>query len=157
MRNEADVAFEEQLVDGTLWHLSPESTDRWGACRSRYRFLAYTGKQLVIYRMFLGKQQPVKVLTCKDASLDLVKGLSSQWQDLESGEIFTFSCRPTEVMPSIFVWHTFLSDIRYQAYKGVYSVRFSMLYLQRHNPKFLSENTLYIQERAGFEASGGGL
>jgi hypothetical protein len=143
---------ERALVGELLWHLEPEALDRWSACKSSHRFLSFVNKKLIVYKMVGGQREVVDTLTCLDVTMTNLGGFQSKWLSTLTCESIEVGAVPVEVHPSVFLWHTFYSDVRYQSYKGKYTIRFSMLYKSRHNPKFLSDNSLYILEQAIFES-----
>lgn len=141
---------ERYAVLSKLCQLSDESKARWDACKASHRFMAFQNKQLVIYTL-QGVVTPtvLTTLTCVDVQLSIHKGIVSLWET-SSGERLSISTTPTEVAPSIFLWHTFQTDLQYSMHKGVYGVRFSMLYRCKHHPAYREEQCFYMQERAAF-------
>lgn len=148
------AVMERELVALSLTSLSPVASKRWDSCKSGHRWMAYSNKCLVIYNLLFDEPYVVDKLFCETASFDLEKGMTSKWRNLE-GKILSFSSAPVEVQPSIFVWHTYLTDIQYLEHKGRFSGRFSMLYRCPHHPSIKREDTLYIQELASYEAEFG--
>jgi len=140
---------ELRLVQGLLWHLSPEVQNRWAACKSSRRILAYLNKVLVVYEFKNDAPVILDKLTCTAATLDLSDGLSSTWVT-QAGNKVTVGQVPIEVHPSVFLWHTFSSELLYSPYKGVYATKFSLLFKSRHSPKQHNEGAVYIQELAAF-------
>ena len=154
MRSTSLVDEERELVAEALNNLSADSADRFDECKSTHRFLAFRRKQLVVYRLLFDTPSVVDTLTCEEAGFDLDKGMSSVWRNASNHNI-TVTSIPVEVYPSVFLWHTFNSDVIYQVYKGVRSGKFSMLYRSPHHPKYRFENYIYIQELASFESEFG--
>lgn len=140
---------EARLVQGLLWRLSPESQSRWIECRSSRRILAYRNKVLVLYEFKNGTPVIQDKLTCVDAQLSLTEGLSSTWTT-QTGGCIAVGQVPVEVCPSIFLWHTFTSELLYAPYKNIYATKFSLLFRSRHSPKQRNEGAIYIQELASF-------
>lgn len=145
------AAMERELVALSLNSLSPASLERWEACRSGHRLMAYSNKCLVIYNLLFDEPYVVDKLFCETASFNLEQGMTSRWKNLE-GKILNFSSVPTEIQPSIFIWHTYLSDLQYLEHRGKFSGRFSMLYKCPNHPKIKRDDCLYIQELASYEA-----
>lgn len=143
---------ERVLVEGVLWHLDAESLERWSTCKSSHRFLSFVNKKLIVYRITEGKRVVVDTLKCLDVGMTNLGGPFSKWSSVVSEDAITIDSRPKEIYPAIFLWHTFHSDIRYQPHKGLYNVRFSMLYKSRHNPAFIQDGALYIQEQAMYDS-----
>lgn len=141
---------ELRLVQGLLWHLSPEVQNRWAACKSSRRILAYLNKVLVVYAFKNDAPFVLYKLTCTGAELSLTDGLSSTWLTQTNNRI-TVGQVPIEICPSIFLWHTFASELLYAPYKGVYSTKFSLLFKSRHSPKQRAEDVFYIQELGNFK------
>jgi hypothetical protein len=150
MRQET-AALERELVALSLNHLSPAAIQRWEACKAGHRYMAYNNKCLVIYNLLFDEPYIVDKLFCEMASFNLEEGMTSRWRNLD-GKILNFSSKPIEVQPSIFLWHTYLTDLQYLEHKGQFSGRFSMLYRCPHHPKIKRDNYLYIQELASYEA-----
>lgn len=145
-----NILNERQAVLGRLWQLSAEAQTRWENCRASHRFMAFRNKQLVVYSL-LGREPVVlTTLTCTALNAGLSKGLETTWET-SAKEVLTVSATPTEVAPSIFLWHTFQTDLQYRPHKGVYGVRFSMLYRCKNHPAYQEEGCFYIQERAAFD------
>ena len=146
---------EEKLsVARMLSKLNPQSVERWEECKATHRFMAYERKQVIIYRLFMGEPSILDTLTCETAELSLKKGVTSRWRDTKDNTVF-FSSTPVEVYPSIFLWHTFNSEVQYTLHNGAYNARFSMLYRCPHHPKILHEGFMYIQELSNFESEFG--
>lgn len=143
---------ERELVRGQLWRLAPEAQDRWASCRSSHRFMAYRGKQLVLFTFDAElKPQVVDRLSLVDARMTLEHGVTTVWQTGEGLKV-DVGPLPTEVAPNTFLWTAYSSDVQYAPYKGVYSVRLPMLFQTRHNISHPTLNTTYILELAAFEA-----
>lgn len=140
---------EARLVQGLLWRLNPEVQNRWQECRSSRRILAYKNKVLVIYEFKGDIPVILDKLTCIDASLSLTEGLTSTWTSTKFPN-FTVGQVPIEVFPSVFLWHTFSSELLYSPYKGVYAIKFSLLFKSRHSPKQRNEGAIYIQELGSY-------
>lgn len=154
MRSTSLVDDERNSVAGALSHLTPDSADRFEDCKATHRFLAFRRKQLVIYRLMFDTPSIVDILSCEEAGFNLDRGMYSSWRN-QAGHIITVSSIPVELYPSIFLWHTFHSDVQYIQHLGVRSARFSMLYKCPHHPKHHHENYSYIQELASFESEFG--
>ena len=149
MIRENSKGVEVPLVQGRLWQLAPEAASRFEGCRVSHRFMAFQGKELVVYKLFIGKPSVVSVLSCRGASLDFTNGISSMWATPD--RMLTVGHTPIEVAPSVFLWHTYHSDLQYVPHKGVYATRFSMLFKAKHHPSVKIDGEIYIQERAGFD------
>lgn len=147
-----DAVTERDLVEGRLWQLHPEALDRWAGCRASFRFLAYKGKELVIYDFNDNKPVIKNTLTCVDVSLSFSKGIESVWLD-SNNKSYTLSTVPVEVAEQLFLWHTYRSDVQYTPYNQVYSLRFSMLLRSRHNPAQKTPGFNYVLEKAAFNAA----
>lgn len=150
MSNNYEV--EESLLKGTLWRLSPDTTERLLSCKSSHRFMAYERKVLVVYDLIGDRPRVHNRLTCEGASLKLSSGLSSVWASSSDTQKVVVSHLPVEIAPSIFLWHTFNSTVTYTPYKGVYTARFSCVYRSPHNPKVHKPDCLYVQELASYQA-----
>ena len=152
MSTRIDTKFLEQSeVETQLNHLTPASLTRWNLCRSTHRWMAYSRKCLVVYKLLFDLPIVIDKLYCETASFDLDNGMVSRWVGLDQ-QVHEFSSQPVEVYPAIFLWHTYYTDVQYLAHKGRYSGRFSMLYRCNHHPEIKRDNTLYIQELASYEA-----
>lgn len=147
-----DAVTERDLVEGRLWQLDPEALDRWASCRASFRFLAYKGKELIIYDFVAGKPVIRDTLTCTDVSLSFTKGIESVWLNTE-GKAHNLSTVPVEVATQLFLWHTYRSDLQYTPYNNVYNLRFSMLLRSRHNPAQQTPGFNYVLEKAAFNAA----
>lgn len=142
---------ERRSVAAKLTNLAPDLSSRFETCQATHRFLSFKHKQLVIYNFLFERPSVVDTLTCQSASFDLDKGMSSTWVNGKD-EMVEVSSSPVEVHPSIFLWHTFSSEVVYQEHKGAWSARFSMLYSVPQHPKYRVEGVLYMQEKASFQA-----
>jgi hypothetical protein len=136
-----------------LWRLDPETLERWEGCRSAHRFMGFVNKKMIVFKFVAGKPVIVDTITCSDVSMKNSGGMASVWRSSHSDRVHNLSSVPTEVYPSVFMWHTFHSDVRYQPHKGVYNIRFSMLYRTSHSAYVVkNEGTFYILEQAMFDA-----
>lgn len=142
---------ERRLVEGLLWKLEPEAQDRFNACKASHRFMAFRGKDLIVYEVIAGKRTIAETFSCKSVSLSIVDGMESVWSSAY-GEDVRVSHTPVEIAPSVFMWHAYCSEVQYLPYKGIYTARFPLIYKCQHHPKMRLENTLYIQERAMYDS-----
>jgi hypothetical protein len=145
------AAIERELVALSLHSLPLSSLERWDGCKAGHRYMCYSNKCLVIYNLLFDEPYIVDKLFCESASFNLEQGMTSRWRNME-GKLLSFSSLPVEVQPSIFLWHTYYTDIQYTEHKGRFSGRFSMLYKCAHHPKIKRNDCLYIQELASYEA-----
>lgn len=130
--------------------LLPDEFSRWEFCRSAHRFLAYKGKQLVVYRIWFDTPQVVETLTCQEASLSLLGGISSNWTT-SSGQLIGASHTPVEIAPSCFLWHVFDSQVRFMSHDQKYSVSLPLAYKTKSHPSTMNEDHLYVLEKAVFD------
>lgn len=154
MHNE-ERASEQALVKAMLWQLNDSQASRWHDCRSSHRIMAFGGKELICYRLdSSNKPTDLVVLKCAGISASSLRGLESQWIT-ETGRVVDLSHVPTEILPQVFMWHTYHSDLQYTPYKGVFNLRFSLLFKSRHHPNVKEAGHYYVQERATFNAEFG--
>jgi hypothetical protein len=139
---------EQALVRGKLDHLPPPALQRWSENRTSYRFMAYAGKQLLIYKASeLGEKVYLDTLTCEGVTYDTSEGLATTWSSSESDTKHTITHRPCEVADSVFLWHTFLTDLQFTPHMGEYTASFSMLCKSAYHPDYLVAGSLYVQEK----------
>ena len=131
-------------------NLDPDSFSRWEFCRSSHRFLAYSGKSIVVYRVWFNTPQIVETLTCVEAGLSLLGGITTKWSK-SSGEILSISHTPTEVAPSCFLWHVFDNQVRFLPQGKKYSVSLPLAYKTKSHPSSVNEDHLYLMEKAVFD------
>lgn len=144
-------AAEVSAVRLRLSQVVPESAERFLHAKASHRFLAFIGKQLVVYQLDdAGVPKDVKTLICKDVYLEGNMGMASKWE-FTTGESFEFSHTPVEISKGVFLWHTFHSTVHMGSHKGVDSVRFSMLYACPKHPLAKDTGVTYIQERAAYD------
>lgn len=147
------VEKERELVRGQLWRLAPEAQDRWTACRSSHRFMAYKGKQLVLFT-FDAEQSPKVTdrLVLSAANLSLSEGIQTTWQSEISGQTISVGSLPVEIAENVFLWTAYSSDVQFIPHKGVYGIRLPLIFQSRHNISHPTLNDVYIMELAAFEA-----
>jgi hypothetical protein len=149
--SEETLAMERAFADALAReNLSSEALKRWAHCRSSHRFMAYHGKQLVTYRLEDSKPTDLVTHTCKQLSVDLYTGFTSEWETTEGG-FYIATNAPREIQASTFLWHPFSSCVQFAEYKLRRNIRFSLCYKTRHNPKTRIEGETYILERSVFE------
>lgn len=146
-----DHARERALVGGLLWQLGVEGQERWEACRSSHRFMAFVGKQLIVFT-FGDDLKPVLKdrLTLSSLSMASDSGVASHWTN-SHGNLIKVGHTPTEIAPSVFLWHTFDSNLQYVPYKGVYNLRTSMLFKSEHNVAYPRIGPHYILEWQAYQ------
>ena len=146
-----DHAKEQSLVQSFLYKMGAEGQDRWEACKSSHRFLSFIGKQLIIFT-YDKLHRPVLVdrLMMQGLSLTSGSGLTSQWFK-SNGTLITVSHTPIEVAPSVFLWHTFDSNLQYVPHKGEFNVKTSMLFKAQHNINYKHVGPHYILESAQYQ------
>ena len=154
VKSVSSAEAEHVLVEGVLRRLDADTLSRWDSCKSSHRFLSFVNKKLIVYELIGGCRVIVDTLKCQDVSMTNSEGFTSEWFSESTETVHTVSNTPLEIHPSIFLWHTFHSDIRYQPHKGVYNIRFSMLYRSRHNPSIRQAGVLYILEQALYNPDG---
>jgi len=153
MQENPQLLLERQYSDIFAQRLSHESVSRWEAGRSAHRFAAYKDKQLVIFSLFYGEPQTIRVLTCVDVGLTMTGGLHSTWVDGD-GKTVEVGHTPVEVSNSVFLWHVFHSSVSYIPHKGNFEVKFPLAYRSPHNVhKHAIEGVPYILERAVFDST----
>lgn len=132
-------------------NLTTDSLNRWENCKSAHRFLAFQGKQLVLYKLFFQSPQISDILTCKDVKVSLVGGLVSVWESKSSGMLFEVGSTPVEVGNSCFMWMLKYSSVELADYKGSKSLKFSVAYRTAVNPEVKVDGTSYLLEKAVFD------
>jgi hypothetical protein len=128
-------------------NLDPDAFNRWRGCKSTHRLPIYEGKDLYIFRLEGGKSEILDTLTCADITLDFNRGFESCWTREDGSEIFV-GHEPVEVDDSLFLWHTFFSEVQYLPYQGKYATRVPMAYRCPHNiTMYKVPGVLYLLER----------
>ena len=156
MQEMSTRAAEVAAVTAQLWKLPSETAERFQACKASHRFMAFIGKQLIIYKVAEdGTACDVIKLTCKDVYVDGNEGFASEWvtepTDTEDSVIYSIDYTPTELAPGVFMWTTFNSSVQMTSHRGQKSLRFSMLYSCGLHPATKVQGVHYIQERAAFD------
>lgn len=153
MQENPQLLLERQYSDTFAQSLPPEAISRWEACRSAHRFAAYKDKQLVVFSLFYGEPQTMRVLTCTDVGLTMNGGLHSTWVDGD-GKTVEVGHTPVEVAAGVFLWQVFYSSVSYIPHKGRFEVKFPLAYRSAHNVhKHTVEGVPYILERAVFDST----
>lgn len=146
-----DYTRERTLVESLVWNLDPEAQERWGTCRSSHRFLSFIGKQLYVFTLDANNKPTVKnLLTMEGINLSDSNGLVSKWRSA-NGELLSVGHTPMEIAPSVFLWHTFSSDLQYVPHKGVFNVKTSMLFKAEHHIGYKHVGPHYILEASAFK------
>lgn len=140
-------AFASQLARDSL---TPDGVDRWEACRSSHRFMAYKGKDLIIYTLIDGVPKSKSTHSCRFLSVNLEDGFKSEWKT-STGGVYYVTHEPREVANGCFIWHPFSSCVQYPEYNYRRNVRFSVCFKTTANPHTKRDNLTYILERSVFE------
>jgi hypothetical protein len=148
---QARLREERAVSDANALKLPLDQQLRWSECRSSHRFLAFSGKQIVVYRLSNSHPQITDQLVCKGLDVGLDTGLSSLWESQESGTQFWVSATPKEVAPSCFFWMLKHSTLDFVEFKGTKSLKFSMAYRTEKNPSAKVDGTFYLLEKPVFD------
>lgn len=122
----------------------------WESCRSAHRFLAYRGKELVIYQLLFDTPRILKTLTCTAVQLSFDAGFSTTWIDHEEA-VYTIEHAPVMVHDSVFLWHVFDSQVQFLPYNGKFNAKLPLAYRSKLNPIGKEEGVIYILERSVFD------
>jgi hypothetical protein len=142
---------ERTLLGGLLWRMEPEAQERWEANKSSHRFMTFKGKQLVLFTLDTEDKPVLKdKLTMQAISLSDTAGITSTWTTADH-KVVQIGHIPVEVAPSIFLWHTYTSDVQYTPHKGVYNIKASMLFKTPHNISHKHMGPVYMLEVAAFQ------
>ncbi len=144
--------LEWNLVGKLAERLPDLTKTRWDSCHSSHRFLAYQGKELVVYTVFNGRPTVLDTLVCRSVGLSTDDGFTSEWRTT-SGALFSVSHTPVEILPYCFLWHAFDCQVRYYPYNGKFSTSFPLMYRTRSNPTRMNEDHTYILEQGAFSAA----
>jgi hypothetical protein len=142
---------ERQVADDNALRLSPDAFSRWENCKSAHRFMAFSGKQLVLYKLMFLTPQIIDTLTCKDLSVTLAGGLLSVWESSTSKQRFTVGSQPVEVGSGCFLWMLKYSSLELSEHKGSKSLKFSIAYRTALNPEVKVDGIQYLLEKAVFD------
>lgn len=144
-----DLQRERQLVEMLVNRLSQVEVDEWADCGSSHRFMAYAGKELILYNLLFDKPNIQDRLTCLKFSADADAGLSSLWRSESHGQV-RIGHTPTRVFPMVFLWHVFGSGIEYVPHNGRFGLRVPLALRTRANPNLAIEGATYVLERSLF-------
>lgn len=136
----------------------PETRYRWTSGKSTHRFPVYMGKEINIFRLEDDLTPKVlDTLTCVGIHLGFSDGLETIWET-DGGEEIIVGHTPVEVGESLFIWHTFFSEVQYLPYNGKYTARVPMAYRCPHNiTRFKVPGVLYLLERGLYERTFSGV
>ena len=146
--------FETKMVRERVKNLFNSSELKsWFDCKWSRRFMAYPGKVLVVFTLNHDKSPKIlDKLTCTDVSMYVDTGLCSTWQRL-NGVSLNIDTIPCEVLPQVFLWHTYNSEAQYSLRPDAgYGLRFSMLMKAKNSINFAGAEpgTTYILELQAF-------
>ena len=113
--------------------------------------MAFSGKQLVLYKLMFLAPQIIDTLTCKDLRVTLAGGLLSVWESSISKKQFLVGSVPVEVGEGCFMWMLKYSSLELSEHKGSKSLRFSVAYRTALNPEVKVDGTQYLLEKAVFD------
>jgi hypothetical protein len=144
---DARVTEERTAADIAAYKtLTTESLDRWEQCRSAHRFMAFTGKTLVAYRLAdLPEDAPEVLETFENlsASLHPSEGLSSIWKT-SNGSHLLLGSSPQEIATGCFMWHPKYNTLELVDWKGGKSLKFSVMWRTALNPSYKKKGTVYL-------------
>lgn len=144
------VDEERRFAASRALDLPPEQQDRWEACRSTHRFMAYENKILVAYHLVNGHPVIVDTLTCTHFGYHPDTGLDSFWRN-QAGKDLHVTHTPAEVAPGCFMWHNKSTNIEYVEHRLKLNMRFSISYRTMFNPTSMEEGVNYLLEKAVFD------
>lgn len=147
-----ELALERAYADTFAARLVPDQFAAWEACRSAHRFLAYKGKEIVIYNLWFDEPKIVDRLTLSQFHCNIDTGISSLWDSELHGSV-ELSHTPKMVADAVFMWHVFGSDALYQPYRGKWGLSIPLAYRTRLNPTNKREGVTYALERTVFDAT----
>jgi len=148
-----DVSLERHYADThASIGLNDEQHAKWEACRSAHRFMAFLGKELIVYRIFLDKPEILSTLKCVDAGFDFRRGLYTVWKNQNNQE-FEVGHVPVMVADSVFLWQVFDSNVQFTPLNGKFSARVSIAYKMAKNPVTKQEGANYILEKQVFRTT----
>ena len=151
-RHLPDVRFERlNAKNFAVENLTQEQFSRWNSMGSSHRFLAYKGKELVVFTVLDGQPQISNTLICTAAGLSIEGGFHSEWETDTDG-IIRIAHTPVEIANNCWLWHSFDCQVRFQPYNGVYGVSLPLVYKQRSNPERINEDHTYVLERHAYQA-----
>lgn len=113
--------------------------------------MAFSGKQLVLYKLLFLTPQIIDTLTCKDLRVSLAGGLLSVWESSTTKQQFTVGSVPVEVGEGCFMWMLKYSSLELSEHKGSKSLRFSVAYRTALNPEVKVDGIQYLLEKAVFD------
>lgn len=147
----ARLVEERNIADNSAQSLPLDQLSRWDTCQSSHRFMAFSGKQLVAYKLLFLRPEVIDTFTCRGLDVALSTGLSSLWESQREKKQFWISSTPKEVARGCFIWMLKYSSLEFVEYKGSKSLKFSLAYRTQQNPKDLVDGTIYLLEKSVFD------
>ncbi len=148
------LTTERAFADTFAATLSAESLNRWYACRSNHRIMAFEQKRVWAFRLVEGQPKVLNQLTCEGMALDVRKGLVSHWRDMKDRPVI-IGHTPVEVAEHCFMWHGMFNSVEYPDHRGKHKARISVLWRTQSNFDTHIEGHSYLLEETAYKALAG--